>query len=46
MGTKTSDPEAIRKKLKARIDTCEAELAQKDLRRKVLALVPVFHMSH
>lgn len=43
MGRKKSDSEAIRKRLKALIDNFESELTQKDLRGKVLALVPVFH---
>ncbi len=37
------DPESVRRKLKNLIDNFEDELQHKDLRRKVLALVPVFH---
>ncbi len=36
------DPEEIRKKLKQLIDHFEEELKRKDLRQKVLSLVPVF----
>ena len=43
MKTKTADPEIIRRKLKSLIDNFEKELKSKDLRRKVLSLVPVFH---
>lgn len=37
------DPESIRRKLKSLIDNFEEELKNKDLRQKVLSLVPVFH---
>lgn len=37
------DPESFRKKLKYLIDHFEEELTGKDLRRKVLSLVPIFH---
>ena len=37
------DSEAIRKKVKSLIDNFEEELKGKDLRQKVLSLVPVFH---
>lgn len=37
------DSETIRKKVKSLIDNFEEELKGKDLRQKVLSLVPVFH---
>jgi hypothetical protein len=43
MATKRTEPESIRSKLIALIENFESELKQKDLRKKVLALVPVFH---
>lgn len=39
----TLDTEAIRKQIKLLIDNFELELQKKDLRKKVLALVPIFH---
>lgn len=42
MYKKPIDPESIRKKLKYLIDHFEEELKRKDLRQKVLSLVPVF----
>jgi HNH endonuclease len=43
MKNQTYDPESIREKLRDLIDNFEEELKRKDLRQKVLALVPVFH---
>jgi hypothetical protein len=43
MKNQTLDPESIRKKVKSLIDNFELELKGKDLRQKVLSLVPVFH---
>ena len=43
MAAKKLDSESIRKKIKALIDNFEFELQQKDLRKKVLALIPVYH---
>jgi hypothetical protein len=43
MKSQPMDPETIRRKLKSLIDNFEEELKKKDLRQKVLSLVPVFH---
>jgi hypothetical protein len=40
---KTSDPEAIRKKVAKLIENFEDELRSGELRPKVLALIPIFH---
>lgn len=42
--SKQSDPEALRKKLAELIENFSAELKTSDLRRKVLGLVPAFHL--
>jgi hypothetical protein len=42
MKNRQSDPESIRRELKSLIDNFETELQRKDLRQRVLSLIPIF----